>query len=296
MPLIGFKYPNGDKVSKQDVLNGDVDVEKMGVALPALLHMAQERDVNRKPSTTELLNGTCQSFLERTTGFYIDPQDNAFSLAGTLHHEKLEDSAGILSDLYSELPLEYNDITGIIDLYDKRTKTLIDYKNTGSYKVAQCLGMKIKHGFHPTEKYKRSGHWGKKGSPKRIKEFYTDKESADFGNWSWQLNFYKLLLEKNGYPVDKILLQITVRDGGLQIARERGVDRNIYLLEVPTIHTEHLLNKFTSQRDALLIALKNNTIPKMCNKEETWDGVKCKSYCPVSENCIYYKGEENDSI
>ena len=45
------------------------------------------------------------------------------------------------------------------------------------------------------------------------------------------------------------------------------------------------------KRDALEFALKENIIPEMCNKEETWDGVKCKSYCPVSEACIYYEGE-----
>jgi len=99
------------------------------------------------------------------------------------------------------------------------------------------------------------------------------------------------LLEKNGYPVDKILIQITVRDGGLQVARERGVDRNIYLLEVPIIHKDHVTNKFLEKRDALEFALKESIMPEMCNKEETWGGVKCKSYCPVSEACIYYEGE-----
>ena len=296
MPLVGFKYPDGEKVSIEDVSRGDVDVERMGVTLPALLHMAQQRDPNRKTSTTELLNGTCQAYLERTTDFYTDPQSNAFSLAGTLHHEKLEDSAEVLSSLHSELPLEHYNITGIVDLYDEKNRTLIDYKNTGSYKVAQCLGLKARHGFHPTEVYKRSGRWGKKGTPKRIKEFYRDKDSADFGDWAWQLNFYKLLLEKNNYPVDKILIQITVRDGGLQVARERGVDRNIYLLEVPIIHKDHVTNKFLEKRDALEFALKERVMPEMCNKEETWGGVKCESYCPVSEACIYYEGEENDSI
>ena len=208
-----------------------------------------------------------------------------------MHHEKLEDSAEVLSSLHSELPLEHYDITGIVDLYDEKNRTLIDYKNTGSYKVAQCLGLKVSHRFHPTEVYKRSGHWGKKGTPKRIKEFYRDEDSVDFGDWAWQLNFYKLLLEKNGYPVDKILIQITVRDGGLQVARERGVDRNIYLLKVPIIHKDHVTNKFLEKRDALEFALKENITPEMCNREETWGGVKCKSYCPVSEACMYYKGE-----
>ena len=40
MPLKGFKYPNGDKIEIEDVRGGKVDVERMGIALPTLLHMA----------------------------------------------------------------------------------------------------------------------------------------------------------------------------------------------------------------------------------------------------------------
>ena len=40
MPLKGFKYPDGELVSLEDVNRGNVDVEKMGVSLPTLLHMS----------------------------------------------------------------------------------------------------------------------------------------------------------------------------------------------------------------------------------------------------------------
>ena len=122
MPIKGFTYPDGEKIGIDKVVSGEVDVERMGIALPSLIQMTQERDPNRKPSTTELLNGTCQAYLERITDYYIDPQSRAFSLAGTLHHEKLENSASVLSRLESELPLEHFGITGIVDLYDKETR------------------------------------------------------------------------------------------------------------------------------------------------------------------------------
>ena len=101
MPKIGFKYPDGTKVSLNDVRERKVDIEKMGVALPTLLHMSEQRDSNRKPSTTELLIGTCQAYLQRTVDYYENPQDNAFSLAGTIHHSKLEDFA--VSGMEAEL-------------------------------------------------------------------------------------------------------------------------------------------------------------------------------------------------
>ena len=66
MGAVGFVYPNGDKVSFEDVKSGKVDILKMGMSLPTLLEMSKERDPNRKPSTTELLVGTCESYLKRT--------------------------------------------------------------------------------------------------------------------------------------------------------------------------------------------------------------------------------------
>ena len=37
MPLKGFKYPDGEVVSLENVSRGMVDVERMGVSLPTLL-------------------------------------------------------------------------------------------------------------------------------------------------------------------------------------------------------------------------------------------------------------------
>jgi len=291
MPLKGFKYPNGDKLLLEDVYKGNVDVSRIGVSIPTLLHMSSDRDPERKPSATELLSGTCESYLKRKEDYYINPHDNAFSLAGTLHHLKLEDSSISLDRLCSEIQLESMGVTGIIDLYDK---TLIDYKFSGSYKVAKCLGIQWAYTSHPTEVYKRSGRWGKKGQPKKIKEFYIDESTIDMEDWAWQINFYRYLLESNNYEVDKMLLQVTVRDGGLQIARERGVDKNIYLLDVPHINNDHLIDRYETQRDLLLNALKLEELPEKCSKEETWAGKKCESYCDVRHVCPYNKGVENE--
>ena len=285
MPLKGFKYPDGDVVSLEDVSRGNVDIERMGVSLPTLLHMSSDRDPDRKPSTTELIQGTCQAFLQRTRDYYIYTDDNAFSLAGTLHHLKLEESSSILSRLGSEIPLEAVGITGIVDLYDKETKTLVDYKFSGSYKIAKCLGVQTRHGYHPTEVYKRSGRWGKKGEPKKVKRYWKNPEKADLEDWSWQINMYRLMLQSQGRQVDKMYVQMIVRDGGVAASRDRGIDRNIYLIEVPYIHDDHLKERFTSKRDLLLESLESREIPDKCSDSETWGGIKCERFCPVREFC-----------
>ena len=285
MPLKGFKYPDGELISLQDVRERNIDIEKMGMALPTLLYMSQQRDNDRPPSTTELIIGTCQAYLQREKDYYVNPQENAFSLAGTIHHNKLEDSAS--SDMIAEMPLSYEGITGIVDLYDKKSKSLIDYKNTGSYKVSKILGLQSRTESDPVEVYKRSGKWGVAGSPKKIKVFYRDPVTADFGDWGWQINFYRLMLQENGYPVDNMYVQMTIRDGGVHAAKSRGIYNNIYLVEVPYINDDILRKRFLDKKDALVHSLERKTVPEICTPEETWDGRKCESYCPVREVCPY---------
>jgi hypothetical protein len=292
VPAIGFIYPNGNTVSFEDVAKGEVDLLEMGMSLPTLIEMSKERDPNRKPSTTELLIGTCEAYLKRTMQYFVDPQDRAFSLAGTMHHAKLEQHTDE-RHLMEEKLEEFN-ITGIADLYDKKTKTLLDYKNTGSYKCAQLLGMTYKLIPDPSgAKYKSSGKWGKKGTPKMIKEWYRDEGLADFGDWGWQVNWYGYLLNKAGYDVDKMYIQVTLRDGGIAVARDRGLDKNIYLIELPKYDDEVLEHRFLKARDELVKALDTGNLPHKCSDEQTWNGRKCQSYCDVRNVCPYNNGSIN---
>jgi|TARA_R110000796_G_scaffold133295_3_gene248860 hypothetical protein len=287
MPLVGFKYPDGNVISLEDVASNKVDIGKMGTTLPTLLEMSNQRDADRKPSVTELISGTCESYLKRTADYFESPDEQAFALSGTKHHAMLEKSALSNNSQITEISLESNGITGTADLYDEDRKMLVDYKLSGSYKVAKALGVQVKHSFHPTEVYKKGGRWGKAGSPRRVKEFYIDSSKADLEDWGWQLNFYRYLLEKSGKEVNSMYIQATVRDGGLQVATSRGVDRKIYMIAVPFINDEHLENKFFRKRDALIKALEDKELPSKCTDTETWNGVKCESYCSVKDVCPY---------
>ena len=133
--------------------------------------------------------------------------------------------------------------------------------------------------------YKRSGRWGAAGTPKKVKRYFRNPEKADFGDWSWQINMYRYMLESKGKQVDKMYVQMTVRDGGIAVARDRGIERNIYLVEVPYIHNDHLLEFFKSKRDRLVEALDTKSTPEKCNETETWNGVKCERYCDVRHLC-----------
>jgi hypothetical protein len=288
MPAIGFKYPDGEEVSFEDIFeNGKLKLEKMGIVMPMLRELAKQRDPDRKPSVTECLIGTCEAYLKRTEDYYIDPQEHAFALAGTLHHSRLEGNA---DEGTSEIAMEGLDITGIVDLYDEESKSLIDYKNVGSYKVGQALGLDFYLEDDPSGAvYLRKGKWGQKGDPKKVRRYWMNPEKADLGDWEWQINCYRYMLEKQGKEIKNMYVQVTVRDGGIQAARDRGIERKIYLIEVPYIHNDHIIDKFTEKRDSLINSLTLGKLPEICSEEERWGGKKCEFYCDAREVCPYNK-------
>lgn len=286
MPAVGFKYPDGERITFKDIFEENkLDLRRMGIVMPMLKELAKQRDPNRKPSVTECLIGTCEAYLKRTEDYFIDPQEHAFALAGTLHHARLEQNADEES---AEISMEGMDITGIVDLYDKESKSLIDYKNAGSYKVAQVLGVDFYLEDDPSGAvYLRKGKWGEKGQPKKVKRYWNNPEKADLGDWEWQINCYRYMLEKEGKEIESMYVQVTVRDGGIQAARDRGVEHKIYLIEVPYIHNDHIEEKFKGKRDQLNKALELKKLPEMCSEEETWGGKKCESYCDARDVCPY---------
>ena len=74
---------------------------------------------------------------------------------------------------------------------------------------------------------------------------------------------------------------------------DRGLDKHIYLIEIPKYDDEVLENKFLSARDELVQALETGNLPQQCSKEQTWDGRKCQSFCDVRHLCPYNNGSIN---
>lgn len=208
---------------------------------------------------------------------------------GTIHHLHLE-SQELDDNAIQEEKLEGLDITGILDFYDKDTETLIDYKNTGSFKASKVLGMT--HVMMPDPSgatYKKSGSWGAKGTFKQVKVFERNENLADFGDWLYQVNMYRYLLELKGHKVKAMKLQMNIRDAGTFTAIARGVDKNIYFVNIPVVDNDEIVSYFTAKRDELLKHLNSNTTPPKCTNEETWQGKKCEKYCEVRTLCPYIK-------
>lgn len=286
MPLKWFRCPDGEVTEVSDCLD-ECRMDERCLTLPTLTYISQEREWSGVPSTTQLLNGTMQEFLKITQPYIVDPDSRAFSLSGTLHHKDLQEVARELG-LPAEIPLSVD--RDIFDLLEQEEEYLVltDYKLWGSYKVAKALGLK-KTGTKPDPsgaRYKTSGKWGKAGDPKMVPVFEAFEDEADNWEAELQLNNYRLKLEELGIAIGRMQLQVTVRDGGLQVATNRGLTKNIYKIPIPELEDEYVLDYFSSKEADLLQALEQNRWDTPCNPTECWDGTRCQRYCDVAMYCV----------
>ena len=294
MPLVGFVCLDGERVQVEDCLKG-CRIGERCLTLPTVKLISQEREWNGIASTTQLINGTMLEWLKLTKPYYVDPDSRAFMLQGTKHHKALEVVARELG-LPAEIPLSVD--RDIFDLIEQEEDgyVLTDYKLWGSFRVAKALGI-VETGKRPDPTgavYKISGKWGKAGSPKMIPSFSQDCSKVDNWEAEFQLNNYQLMLRELGIPIRRMQLQITVRDGGLAVAKSRGIIKNVYLIPVPFLD-EHLVRDFFKHKaDCLAVALEKGWhIP--CSPRESWDGRRCcKNYCDVWMFCP--KGELVHSV
>ena len=283
MPATQFICPNGDKVSIDDCLK-KCKQGKRCMFLPTLRAIAKSLDRKiKQPSVTELIAGVRETYLKKIMEYAVDPFSVLYSLQGqAIHSIHEKNSEGILS----EVRLEDGITSGRLDLYgnllDEGVDMLGDLKVTNSYKLMKALGI-YKVDVETGEIYK-SGL--KKGQPKTRKEFRYDgiKEILD---WAIQINYYRRLLEKEGYSVSRMVIQAICRDSNLKTAAERGITEKSYLIEINKI-SDHWLQKYFSKKASMLReAMETKELPPICTPRERWNDRKCLDYCAARENCPY---------
>jgi len=287
MPLKYFICPDNTKIETVNCLKEGGCRMGSRCATRTYLQLARkDRPWTGKPSTTQLISGTMQAFLRITNDYAISPDDRAFMLHGTKGHKSLE-----IDDEYSFLEEKFNDaeteITGIADVLEMENgkSILVDHKTSGSFKVAKALGFYVED--EPTGEVYKSGK--RKGEQKTRKIMKRDDSKIDRWEWELQLNKYRLEYEKRGFKPDELKIQCVVRDGNTYMARSRGVFRNIYYFNIRILPDKEVITYFERKKAALEKALKQGYWKDTCTKEENWDGLKCESYCEVSEFCKYGK-------
>jgi len=257
--LTYFNCPDGQQRPIKECLEKCPREEGRCLTLPSLYEIGKVRPFSGKPSTTQLLNPTRIAYLQIIKPYAVTPYEMAFALLGTRHHYKLEQVARKLEGLEVEKFLD-GDETGILDLLEPDELKegfwkLTDYKTWGSYSVAKFLNLANSNGYerHQTE---------------------------------LQFNSYRTKVEPLGFPISRLAVQCTVRDGGTFTARNNKVFFKLDMLPVAILEDKEVTDYFTAKREALLYALDTGVLPEMCPYDERWAGRRCKGeLCPVRYWC-----------
>lgn len=253
--------------------------------LPTLRAVAKSLDRGLvEPSVTELISGTREVYLKKTTDYAVDPQSTLYALHGSAVHTINENHTE--GNMLSEIRLKDNTTSGKFDMYgqiiDETDGVLGDLKVTLSYKLMKALGI-YKVDVPTGEVYKTGA---RKGQVKIRKEFCYDG-IRNVMDWAIQLNYYRTLLEKQGFKVNKMIIQAMCRDNSLRIAGERGIDKPIYLIPIHKISDNWLIRYMNHKAEQLKNALDNKKLPIRCTPKERWNDRKCVDYCVVARSCPY---------
>lgn len=298
MPAKWFQCVDGNTTLITDCLNSCRITDQLPagrcLSLRTLRLIGEQREWKGIPSTTQLLKGTREAFLEITTDYTLNPQDELWRVNGTKAHRILEEYH---DNALGEERLSDEICSGQFDFYDPDTQILFDLKTWGSYKVMKALGLRQVE-VETGEIYKTGA---KKGQPKTRKEWVEGGE-PDLFNEEIQLNDYRMKLEATGWPVRQLFIEALARDANTYIARNRGVEQAGILIPVRILPDEDVRSYLTAKRNALLNCFNhveegNKHQPPFCNRRERWaegpgPGRKCARYCRVATSCKEgYKSE-----
>lgn len=251
------------------------------MVLPVLKSVGKTRAWYGKPSVTQLLKDTRQTYLEIVKDYAIDPQKSIASMIGTNSHSLME--GNVPNGFLSEVRLEDDITSGQFDAYDMKNKELIDFKFFGAYRIAMALGKRRR--WKSVGTYVRGINKGKT----KWEMVYENGGVRDVLEISKQLSYYKYLMEKHGLEVKTIKVQMLIRGGLDKTAKSYGLDRMSYVIKLNGISYRWIRRYMKAKYDRLMIALATNELPPVC--KDRWNDMKCKSYCAVSEFCPYYKTE-----
>ena len=282
MPATKFSCPDGQRVDIADCLRGCPNNQRC-MFLPTLRAVANSLDRKlSEPTVTELIAGTRETFLKKTTAYAVEPASVLYALHGQAVHSINEQHTQ--GDILSEERLKDEITSGQFDLFgkilDADDGVLGDLKVTSSFKLMKVLGIyKVKV---DTGEIFKSG--AKKGLPKFRTELRFDGV-RDLLDWAIQLNAYRMLLERVGFKVNRMFIQALCRDSGLRIAAERGITKPVYIIPVNKISDCWLERYFRHKAKVLRDAIASNTLPPICSVRERWGNRKCLGYCAARENC-----------
>lgn len=260
MPLRFFNCPDGITREISECLEHCPRAEGRCLSLPTLHEVGRARVWKGMPSTTQLLNPVRMEYLKIKYDYAINPFDMAFALLGTRHHSRLEHTAKLIEGLQPEKRLQSELNTGILDLLEPdelypNCYKLWDMKTFGSYAVAKVAGL-------------------------------SNNGDDEIRRVTLQTNNYRVMAEEElGIKVSRILLQVTVRDGGTWVAKKNGVDDRMLVIPLEILPDDEVKEYFLTKAYLLCTAIEKDEMPKLCEFPERWNGRRCSGFCEVFSYC-----------
>jgi len=295
MPLTQFICPDDGKILTGDCLSHrGCRLEKRCAPIPYLRSIAFDREW-RGITPSMAGNGARLIHLKRVVDYAVKPSNRAFSVLGVATHAKLAMSE-FTYDLFAEEEVGDSKIKGILDLLEpdeyppsKFAKyddpyVLIDHKTWGSFKVVPAVGGYETQLLDPVTNEPILYVKGKKkGQPKTTMAFDIEKSKLDYG-LVFQINMYRILVQKTGRTVSRMKVFFIVRDGGLAVANSRGLRENTYLVDVPFEPDDIVEAYYEDLRAQVDHAHKTGDVNE-CSPEDAWNGRRCADYCEVANEC-----------
>ena len=269
-------------------------------ALPYLRLIGYDREW-KGISPSSAGSGARSLYLKATTDYTIDPEQRVWAAFGTSTHNKLS----LYSyNVLSEETLTDGQMQGIADLLEEDENqegyfNLWDFKNWGSYKAALALGITtlVEEETVLDEDGKprilKSGKNKGKVKTKQKRTIVQDDSKADLRSEELQLNRYRIFYEESGFPISKMLIQVMVRDGGLYIAKNRGIEKNKYIIPIRRIPNSEVLSFYQVLSAKMEKAFKYG-YSKKCDLWESMNGQKCERFCEVKDSCQLMSKSNNE--
>ena len=292
MPAHWFRCPDGASIEISQCLSDNgCRMDKRCATRPFLRLVGHDRKWEGvSPSSAG--NGPRMLYLKATVQYVIDPNDRVWAAFGTSTHEKLS-VHHYSHNVLTETKLADEDMKGIADVLEededkKGFYVLTDYKTWGSFKVAKAKGI-----VSETTEETILDADGKpmilktgpnKGKPKtrQQKIIKQDPAAVDLRVEQFQLNRYRIFFESYGFPISRMQIQVVSRDGGTYVAKNRGVDRNLYMIPIRRLLNKEVLDYYKVLADEVMQAFKTGFARK-CNQWESWDRRRCEGFCEVAE-------------
>ena len=268
--LIGFKCPaDGSEKPFEYCI---ATCPKRCMSFPLLMALANgSRDVDpAEYHVTEILNPPQVVYYSRNFTYFSHPFSLIWAVFGSAFHALIESQHEFIHALESEdfvveknfkADLGFAVLSGTADLYDKKTKTLWDYKTIKSYAVKLLL-----QGDFSGNKYKD------------------------------QMNIYRAY----GFPeAEHLMIEAVVKDWSAAVQdkdRIRPVEDIAIPIE-PLAYTIQHAVALTQEHVNAQVSGK----PRECTEDERWINknpkskncgvpLRCRDYCPVSEFCPQFHG------